>query len=155
MVIKKSYVVAGVAVAAGVAVGVHAIVRAVRRYRNRVLPKDVRKLMIELMELEGEDFAPSKAPGGGLGKSLFIRKIEKCDDRQLMAIFAIVEVGYFLKASGIDPARISKEQLKQITQKFAVEQEGAPKDRASLLGVLDTTDAHDALKAAFMVLGSA
>lgn len=152
---KKCYVVAAVAVAGAVAVGALAVRRELKRRRNRVISREVRKLMLELIELQGSDFVPQKAPGGGLGKSVFFRRIEKLDDRQLMAVFAIVEVGYFLKASGIDPLHPTKDQLKQAAQKFGIEFASAPKDRAALLGQLDTTDAHDALAAAFRVLGKA
>lgn len=153
MVIKNKYVVVGAIMAgAAAAVGVRAIVRAVRRRKEQVIPSNVRKLMVELMKLQGEDYLPQKAPGGGLGKSIFFKRIEKLDDKQLMALFAVVEVGYFLKASGIDPLHPTKEQLKQSAAKYSAELRGAPTDRAALLGELDTTDAHDALAAAFNVL---
>ena len=149
--VKKSYVVAG-AVVVSTTVAAVAIVRVVRRRRNRILPQGVRKLMIELMEMQGEDFLPQKLPGGGIGKSLFIKRIERVDDRKLMAIFALVEVGYFLKASGIDVRNLSKDDLRRVSQKFKVELRGAPRDRAALIGELDTSDAYDALRAAFAAL---
>lgn len=149
--IKKSHVVAGVVVVTATVAGV-AIYRAVQRRRKRILPRDVRKLMLELMEMQGEDFLPQKLPGGGIGKSLFIKRIERVDDRKLMAIFALMEVGYFLKASGIDVRNLTKDDIKRAVQKFKVELKGAPTDRAALLGELDTSDAYDALKAAFAAL---
>lgn len=153
--IKKSHVVAGVVAVVAAAVAAKAIERAVRRRRNRILPRDVRKLMLELVELQGEDFIPQKLPGGGIGKSVFMKRIERVDDKQLMAIFALVEVGYFLKASGLDVKSLTKDDLKRVAKKFKIELSGAPKDRAALLGDLDTTDAYDALKAAFAALGKA
>jgi hypothetical protein len=149
--VKKNYVVAG-AVVVSATVATVAIVRAVKRRRNRILPRGVRKLMIELMGLQGEDFLPQRLPGGGIGKSLFIKRIERVDDRKLMAIFALMEVGYFLKASGIDPTSLTKDDLRRVASKFRVELAGAPKDRAALIGELDTSDAYDALRAAYAVL---
>jgi hypothetical protein len=111
--VKKSYVVAGAVVVSATVAGV-AIVRAVKRRRNRILPRGVRKLMIELMDLQGEDFLPQRLPGGGIGKSLFIKRVERVDDRKLMAIFALMEVGYFLKASGIDATSLTKDDLKRV-----------------------------------------
>ena len=150
--VKKNYVVAG-AVVVSATVATVAIVRAVKRRRNRILPRGVRKLMIELMGLQGEDFLPQRLPGGGIGKSLFIKRVERVDDRKLMAIFALMEVGYFLKASGIDATSLTKDDLGRVAHKFKVELAGAPKDRAALMGELDTSDAYDALKAAYAVLG--
>ena len=150
--VKKNYVVAG-AVVVTATVATVAIVRAVKRRHKRILPRGVRKLMIELMSLQGEDFLPQKLPGGTIGKSLFIKRIEREDDRKLMVIFALMEVGYYLKASGIDPASLAKDDLKRVARKFKVELSGAPKDRAALIGELDTSDAYDALKAAYAVLG--
>lgn len=150
--IRKAYVVAGFMAASVVAAGVGIAIRAYKRRRRRVIPMDVRKHMVELMKLQGEDFLPQRAPGGGLGKSVFMRYIERLDDRRLMELFAIVEVGYFLKASGINPLHPTKEQVRQAGEKFHVELAGAPRDRAVLLGQLDTTDAHDALVAAFQTL---
>ena len=153
MAIKKRVIVVGAIACVSASAATIALVRAIRRRRRRILKPEVRKLMCELVKLQGEDFIPQTLPGGGLGKSIFFKRIERLDDKQLMALFAVVEVGYFLKASGIDPLHPTKEQVQQALNKFSVELSGAPKDRAALLGQLDTTDVHDALSAAFHVLG--
>lgn len=155
MAIRKRLIVAGAIACISASAGAIALARAIRRRRKRVLKPEIRKLMLELVKLQGDDFVPQRLPGGGLGKSIFFKRIERLDDKQLMVLFAIVEVGYFLKASGIDPLHPTQGQIEQAAHKFTVELAGAPKDRSALLGVLDTTDAHDALKASFTVLALA
>lgn len=156
--IKKSYIVAGVVAAGAAVVGAYFVKKKIeekRRKKRQIIPDDVRTLMFDLMKLEVEDYAPKTLQSGGLGKSQFIRTIEKMSDRQLMALFSIVQVGYFLKASGIDPFHASQEQIKQAARKFDSELASAPTNRAVLLGELDTTDVFDALKAAYSVLSRA
>jgi hypothetical protein len=90
MSIRKRYIVAGAIACVSASAGAIALARAIKRRRNRVLKPEIRKLMLELVRLQGEDFIPKRLPGGGLGKSVFFKRIERVDDRQLMALFAIV-----------------------------------------------------------------
>ena len=153
--LKKGFIVAGVVTLGVAAVGAFIVKKKIEKRRKksrRIIPDDVREMMSELMKLEVEDYVPTKLASGGLGKSLFIRTIEKGTDKQLMALFAIVQVGYFMKASSINPNTVTEEQTKQVATKFMSELAAAPTDRAVLLGELDTTDSYDALKAACGVL---
>ncbi|MBR3157692.1 MAG: hypothetical protein IKF14_01190 [Atopobiaceae bacterium] len=147
--IRTRYVAIGAAaVGIAVGVGVSAVVRAVRRRRKRVLNRAMRRVMTDILQMRGEDFVP----GGEVGKSVFRNRIDQLDDKQLAALFALVEVGYFIKASGIDPLHPSKEQVKDAIEKFALEERRAPETRDGLLAELDTSDAFAALTAAFRVL---
>ena len=147
--IRTRYLLVGAA-AAGVAVslGTMAIVRAVVEHRKRVLNRKMRRIMTEVLALRGEDFIP----GGDLGMSVFRNRIERLNDKQLAALFAIVQVGYFIKASGIDPFRPTKEQIKSAVEKYLFEERFAPDTRGELLGELDTSDSYAALSSAFKVL---
>ena len=138
------------AAAAGIAIGVgaSAVVRAVRNRKRHVINRRTRRVMADVLQMRGEDFVP----GGELGMSVFRRRIDKLDDKQLAAMFALVEVGYFIKASGIDPLHPSKAQAKAAVDKYLLEELQAPKTREGLLAELDTSDAFDALTAAFKVL---
>jgi uncharacterized protein YneF (UPF0154 family) len=150
--LKKGFIVAGVVTLGAAAIGAYFVKKKIKKRRKKsrhIIPDDVREMMSELMKLEVEDYVPTKLASGGLGKSLFIRTIEKGTDKQLMALFAIVQVGYFMKASGINPQAITEDQSNQVVSKFSSELAGAPTNRAALLGELDTTDSFDALKAAY------
>ena len=155
--LKKGFIVASVVTLGAAAVGAYIVKKKIekrRRKSRRILPDDVREMMSELIKLEVEDYVPTKLASGGLGKSLFIRTIEKGTDKQLMALFAIVQVGYFMKASGINPQSVTGDQANQVAAKFASELAGAPTNRAALLGELDSTDSYDAIKAAYKGLTS-
>jgi uncharacterized protein YneF (UPF0154 family) len=150
--LNKGFIVAGVVTLGAAAIGAYYVKKKIeeRRKKNRrIIPDDVRDMMGELMKLEVKDYVPTKLASGGLGKSLFIRTIEKGTDKQLMALFAIVQVGYFMKASSINPSSITDDQSRQVASKFSSELAAAPSDRATLLGELDSTDTFDALKAAY------
>lgn len=138
---------AGIATVAGVAF----VVRAVKRRARKVLDRKLRKSLMEIVKMRGEDFVP----GGNLGQSLFRRYIDKLDNKHLVALCALVQVGYFIKVSEIDPRHPSKEQIAQAVNKFMVEERLAPLGREDLLTALDTSDARDALVNAFGVLANA
>lgn len=149
MKIRTRVVVAGVVVA-GIAIGagVSAVVKAVRNRKRRIISRRTRKIMADVLKMRGEDFVP----GGELGMSVFRKRIDKLDDKQLAVMFALVEVGYFIKASGINPLHPSKAQIKAAADKYLLEEMQAPKTREGLLNALDTSDSYDALNAAFKVL---
>ena len=137
-------VVAGVAVTAGAV----ALVRIIRKRTKRLIKRKTRRVMTDVLQMRGEDFVP----GGKVGKSVFRTHIDKLDDKQLVALFALVEVGYFIRASGINPLNPSKAQIKDAAQKYLLEERQAPQTREGLLSRLDTSDAFDALTAAYKVL---
>ncbi len=147
--IRTRYVAIGAATfGLAVGIGVSAVLRAVRKRRRQVLNRKMRRVMADILQMRGEDFVS----GGELGKSVFRHRIDQLDDKQLAALFALVEVGYFIKASGIDPLHPSKEQVKDAIEKFALEKCRAPQTRDGLLAELDTSDSFAALTEAFGVL---
>lgn len=149
--IRMRYVAVGAAAAGVVAtISVHAIIRAIRKHHKRVLNRKMRRIMTDVLAMRGEDFIP----GGELGMSLFRSRIDRLDDKQLAALFALVQVGFFVKASGIDPLHPTKEQIKSAVEKYLFEERFAPDSRNKLLGELDTSDSYAALSTAFHILAS-
>lgn len=146
----KTKVIIATAVGAA-ALGAAVTVTLVKRRARRVLNRKLRRTLSDIVKMRGEDFIP----GGKLGKSLFRRYIDNLDNKQLVALCALVQVGYFVKVSGIDPMHATKEQVKQAVAKYMVEERLAPLGREELLLALDTSDAHDALTRAFGVLAKA
>lgn len=150
MKLKTKVLVAG---AAGLVVvaGVVVVVKAVRRRTKRVLNSKIRRVLADVVQMDAEDFASAD----GVAQSLFMRRIEKLDTKQLMLLSALVQVGYFIKVSNIDPLHASKEEVEQAVNKFLIEERLTPLTRGDLLQSLDSTDSHAALKAAFGVLEKA
>lgn len=147
--LKTKCIIAGsVTVGVLAAAGTVALVRFVRRQAKRVLKRKTRRVMSDILKMRGEDFVP----GGELGMSLFRQRIDKLEYDQLVALFALVQVGYFIKASGINPMHPSKSQVEEAAKKYIMKEHSAPNTRAGLLEELDTSDAYDALSAAFSVL---
>lgn len=139
--------------AAGVAViaGTGFIIKAIKRRTKRVLDRKMRKALRDIVQMHADDFAS----GEGLGKSLFMHYVDKLETPQLIKLCALVQVGYFIKVSQINPLNASKDEVKRAIDKFLVEERLTPTDREGLLEALDTSDAQDALVAAFYVLGNA
>lgn len=149
MKLKTKVIIAG-SVFVGVAcvAGVVTVVRRVRSRAKRVLNKGMRSLTMDILRMRAEDFVP----GGEEGASAFRQLIERLDDRQLVSLAALVQVGYFIKVSGIDPLHPSKDEVVRAVRKFFVEERAALASRNELLQALDSTDVPDALSAAFNVL---
>lgn len=139
--------------AAGVAViaGARYIVKVVKRHTKRVLDRKMRNALRDIVQMHANDFVSDE----GLGRSLFMRYVDKLDTSQLIKLCALVQVGYFIKVSQINPLSASKEEVRRAVDKFLVEERLAPTDREGLLEALDTSDAQDALVAAFYVVGNA
>ena len=147
---KKGVIVGGVVTGVAVAVAVTVLVRFLKKRAKSVIKRKTRRMMIDVLKMRGEDFIP----GGKLGMSVFRNRIDKLEYDQLVALYAIVEVGYFIKASIINPQHPSKAQVEEAAKKYLAKERTAPSTRAALLEKLDTSDAHDAIAAAFNVLVS-
>lgn len=137
----------GLVIASGVIIAVRIVKRRVRRVINRKL----RRALEEIAKMGNEDFMP----GGMLGQSLFRRYIEKLDNRQLITLCALVQVGHHLKMEGVDPLHPSKSQIQKAVEKFHIEERLAPLTRTDLLDALDSIDVREALVCAFNVLADA
>ena len=139
--------------AAGVAViaGTRYIVKVIKRRTKRVLDRKMRNALRDIVQMHANDFVSDQE----LGRSLFMRYVDKLDTPQLIKLCALVQVGYFIKVSQINPLSASKEEVRRAVDKFLVEERLAPTDREGLLEALDTSDAQDALVAAFYVVGNA
>lgn len=139
--------VAGVVVVAGVAVAVRQVVRR----SKRAIKGKVRRVLEDVMTMSPEDFSSPD----GLGQSLFMHRVEQLDTKHLVALNALMQVGHFIKVSGINPMHTSKEEVSRALNKYIVEQSLAPLVREELVESLDTSDAYDALHAAYHVLKDA
>lgn len=76
-----------------------------RRKRRRArgfLPKRARNALRELLGLAAADFVPD-----GLGKTLYQRKLDRMNDRQLLILFAVVKAGSILRARGVTSQELS------------------------------------------------
>lgn len=95
------------ATAAVAAITTVGIVRARRRRRRRraqgFLPRRVREAIREMLSMTAADFLP-----GGVGMSLYQRRLNKMSDRSLLVLYAVVKAGSFLRKRGADPAAITE-----------------------------------------------
>ena len=148
--LKTKLIIAGVA-AAGIGAGTVAVVCAVKRRAKRILNHDVRTALNKSVRMKVEDYIP----GGAVGKSLFRRYLESLSNGQLIALCALMQVGHFVKVSGINSFHPTKAQIARAAGKYMLERHLAPTARGEMLNALDTTDAFDALRAAYRVLSKA
>lgn len=149
MKLKTKVLIAGtVGAVAVVGVGTVAVVKAVKRRARRVLNRKLRRHLEDIIHMRAEDFIP----GGTAGKSMFILFAEKLDNKQLAALCALVQVGYFIKVSKIDPTRATIADIKQTANKYRIEERLAPSTREGMLEALNSSDIRDALIAAYSVL---
>ena len=148
--LKTKLIVAGVVVA-GVSAGVAVMTYMVKRRAKRILEQEVRTALNKAVSMKVEDYIP----GGAMGKSLFRRYLESLSNGQLVALCALMQVGHFVKVSGINSFHPTKEQIAKAAGKYLLERHLAPKVRDEMLNALDTTDAFDALRAASRVLSRA
>jgi hypothetical protein len=147
MKLKTTIILTGVAV---VSVGVGGAVATIyaKRRAKRILEREVLKALEKVVRMRAEDYMPS----GALGQSVFRRFLDGLSDRQLIAFCALMEVGHFAKVSGINTFHPTKEQIAAAAGKYMLEKHLAPRGRADLLSKLDTSDAFDALGAAYRML---
>ena len=151
MSLKKSIIVGGAVGVAVVVAGTVVIVKAVKHRVRRVLDRKMHAIMADVLTMKVEDFIPLSDGSA----SVFRRYIDGLDNKRLAALCALVQVGYHIKVSGISPVRPSRQQVLRAVEKFFLEERLAPKTRVELLDKLDTSDAYDALVAAFGVLSKA
>ena len=150
MKLKTKAIIIGTA-GALVVTGAIAIAQAVKRHAKRVLNRKIRKVLDEIVVMRAEDFIP----GGDKNKSLFIEFASHLDNTQLAILCTLVQVGYFIKVSNIDPLHPSKADIQQAISKFRIEERLVPSTRPGLLSALDSTDTREALITAFRVLKNA
>lgn len=149
MKLKTKVLIAGtVGAIAIVSVGTVCAIKAIKRRAKRVIDRKLRKHLEEIIHMRAEDFIP----GGDKGKSAFIVFAEKLDNKHLAALCALVQVGYFIKMSKINPARATIADIKQAANKYRIEERLAPSTRESMLDALNSSDIQDALILAYDVL---
>ena len=146
----KAIIVGAVGIGVVVVAGTAAAIRAIKRRSRSVLDRKIRTALADIVRMHSKDFVSAD----GEEKSLFMHYIDKLDNKQLVALCALVQVGYFIKVSGIDPLHASKEEVEKAARKFLVEERLAPITRTELLSSLDSTDTHDALSTAYGVLSN-
>ena len=134
---------AAVSTAAIVTVGTIAVIRHHhnrRKHAHDFLPEEARSSLVELCSLKGEDFIPDR-----LGTSLYQRKLESLNDRQLIAVYIAIKVGETLRARGVDLHQMSKADIVHEAERL----HQTPKDkdfRRELLGQLGSLGAETALR---------
>lgn len=152
---KQTHALAGVAaILIGVAVVVHVAKKRKKRRRSRVLPKGVRKTMTQIVQSRGEDLVTMS----DRSEALLMNRIDKLDDKRLLALVALVQVGHFVKKTGIDPLHPNSEDIKRAAKEYVAAELAAPKSRFDLVGKLkeaDPAEVRDALGAGYGVLSHA
>ena len=146
----KAIIVGAVGIGVAVVIGATAAIKAIKKHSKRVLDRKVKTTLADIVRMHSNDFIAAE----GESESLFMHYIDKLDNKQLIALCALVQVGYFIKVSGIDPLHASKEDIEKAARKFLIEERLAPITRNELLSSLNSTDTHDALSAAYGVLAN-
>ena len=152
MISRNKYLLIGAPIVAGVAMGAVAVilVRRHRRHkRGRFMPEDVRGAMEDMLKVQASEFTI-----GELGQSLFQRKLEKMTDKQLITLFALVEVGRLVRSRGIDVRRPSAVEIDAAKREFdrSSKLDISRESLISRLGELNHTSFINALRSAFAIL---
>jgi len=94
-------------VAAGTALAVSLHFRRLRRRReSSFLSSEVRSSLQGLCMLKAEDFVPD-----GLGTSLYQRRLESLNDRQLIGVYVVLNAAKVLRDRGVDIHSMSKQDV--------------------------------------------
>ena len=99
--------------------------------RGHVVPAQTREQVEELLRLRGEDFVPE-----GIGTSLYQRRLGKMSDKELLALFALTQVGAYAREHGVDPLHPSDEAKAEAARLFKGVAAGDEQTRSELLGHL-------------------
>lgn len=96
--------------------------------------------------MRGQDFIVD----GSLGSSLFERRLKRLDDKQLIMLFALVQLGQLARRKGIDPLHPSAEQVISALETLAEARRKAPFTRGEVMEEL-RSQAPSSLKEALSV----
>lgn len=119
--------VAGVAVVTTSIVVVHKI----RRRRSHFLPAATRRVLEQLVSDRSDHVAH-----GGIGGSLFEHTLGRLTDKQLIAVFAAVSAGNFIRQSGFDPLHPDPEAFAEAAHAYTKAELAAPSTREAILVAL-------------------
>ena len=142
MKLRTKVVAIAVTSAAVAAVGAFVVVHTLRkRTKERVAlarkpsshpsPREAREQVRELLRLRGEDFIPD-----GLGTSLYQRRLNTMNDRQLLILLALTQVGVYIREQGVDPLHPSEEAKAEAKELFRGVVKGDDEARSELLAKL-------------------
>lgn len=129
---------------AGMAITVLGAVAIAQRISKRKKRKDPflsdrkRRVITDVLELAAKD-----VPHGPLGASLYRKHLQGLSDKRLLVLYAAVKVGEFVRGSGIDPTKVTRDQLENIKSLFTRAQAEKANDRKGLLNALFSHDAAD------------
>ena len=130
---------ASAAVGAAVSVvGTVALVRHLRRRKRRkgqFLSTKRRQTITDALELASEEI-----PHGAMGTRLFHSRLQQLSDKRLLTLYAALRIGEFMRESGIDPLKMTADQLAGVRARFAKAEDEGAHDRS---GMLDALLAHD------------
>lgn len=107
--LKTKIMLAAIPASAAIVVGTVLVIRRhlkKRKHAHDFLPEEARGSLEMLCSLKGDDFVPD-----GLGTSIYQRKLETLNDRQLVAVYIAIKLGETLRARGADFHHMSKAEL--------------------------------------------
>ena len=107
-----------------------------RRHKKQFLSTKMRRAITEVLELTADE----NLPGGAVASSIYHRHINNAPDGKLLALYAAVKVGEFIHDAGIDPTRITADQLNLVRGRFLNAQTEKAGDREGLLKALLSHD---------------
>ncbi len=126
--------VCSVVIAVAAVIAVRAVSRS-RRKKGHVIPRKVRKDIIEVLEAAGAESHHT----GKVGESIMRHKLENMSDKQLISIYAAMKVAKKAKEAGFDPVSATKDQIDHFRARFDKAAE-EPESRDSILKHLFSQD---------------
>lgn len=137
-----------------VIVGAVVVVHKIRRRRSHFLPKATRKVLEELVGMDAEGLVTTGV--GGKVESAFEHRLGRLTDKQLIAVYAAVHVGSFIKHSDLNPLHPDPAAFAQAVHEYTKAELAAPETRKALLTALSDMGpiiVKTALRAALDMLG--
>jgi len=111
-----------------------------RKHRaGQFLPEKERRAIADVLEL-----AADNVELGPTATKLYRNHLSSISDKRLITLYAAVKVGQYLRESGIDPMKVTADQIEAVKARFAAAESAEESDRATMLGVLDSLDFSEA-----------
>ncbi|MDO4538366.1 MAG: hypothetical protein Q4B54_09420 [Coriobacteriales bacterium] len=133
------------------------VIKSIRKWRQRkktVLANNVRAAMTDLLKLRSEDFLARD----GVGQSLFMQHVNSLDDKKLIALFALVQVGHFVRTEHIDVLHPNAAQIAEAARHYLQYELNAPTGREEIVHRLQEEgpgNLKDALSAGLSIVSQA
>ena len=112
------------------------VINAVKnRRKKRIIPRKVRRDIIEVLEAAGAEVNHT----GKVGESVMRHKLENMSDKQLISIYAAMKVAKKAKGAGFDPVGATVDQIAHLSSRFD-KATNEPETRENILEKLFSLD---------------